>query len=150
MTPAMQPRSVSYLKYEDRDGSVVVTPDDEDRFMITVEAAIRACQAYHQQAVFRMQFKQTLQKVAEWLRAHESHVGQAYVTVRDAGLLFLVVRKQPQYDSGFEDDLTDLDLQIAQDPDLNLIRLSVLAIPPCTDDGVNSFLMHDYLLYKHA
>lgn len=150
MALTTSPRSVSYLRYEDRNGSVVVTPEDNDRFMITVEAAIRACQAYHQQAVFQLQFKQTLQKLGEWLRAHQQDVGEAYVTVRDAGLLFLVVRRQAEYDSQFEDDLTDLDMQIAQDTELNLIRLSVFAIPPCSHEGVNSFLLKDYLVYKHA
>lgn len=133
-------QKITQLRYEDRDGMVVVTPEDEDRFAITVEAAIQACQVFREQALFRLQFKQTLQKVAEWLNDHADDVAQAYLTVRDAGLLFLVARKSNRYDQHFEDDLTELDIQIAQDQELNLIRLSVLAIPDASEDSVASFL----------
>jgi hypothetical protein len=142
-------RNVTQLRFEDKDGLVVVTPEDEDRFSITVEAAIRACQVDQKDAIFRFQFKRMLNQLAAWLTARSEHVAKAFVSVREVGLLFLVVRKARNNDAFFEDDLTDLDLQIAQDPDLDLIRLSVLAIPCSPDEAVESFLMPGNLLQYH-
>lgn len=139
------------LRYQDREGVVVVTPDDEDRFAITVGAAIQACHAFEQQKVFEHQFTIVLKRLAKWVQETQAEIAGAYVTVRDNGLLFLVVRKSPQYDACFEDKLTELDLEVANDPNLNLIRLSVLAIPEASDDAVASFWAPGHTLeYSHV
>lgn len=144
-------QKTTQLRYEDRDGIVVVTSDDEDRFAITVKEAIHACRVYQREEIFAHQFNILLKRLAIWLRTRQDEVADAFVTVRDNGLLFLVVRKSPHYDAGFEDDLTELDLEVAQDPNLDLIRLSVLAIPHASDDAIASFLVPGLTLeYPHA
>ena len=62
------------------------------------------------------------------------------MTVRDAGLLFLIVLNGTEYDSDFESELTRLDIEIANDSDFDLISLSVLALPKCDTVAVESFL----------
>jgi hypothetical protein len=44
-------------------------------------------------------------------------------------MLFVVILRSESFDGPVEDDLTDLDIEIAQDPGLDLIRLDVLALP---------------------
>ena len=65
------------------------------------------------------------------------------ITVRDGGLLFLVVRREAEYEREFEDALTDLDAEIACDEEFDLIRLSVLALPHCPPEAMQSFLGDD-------
>ena len=60
--------------------------------------------------------------------------------MRDAGLLFLVVLKEKPFNQKIEDSLTELDIAIAQDDDLDLIKLSVLALPKASKDSIESFL----------
>ena len=81
--------------------------------------------------------------LCRWTQEHVSDVESGYITVRDGGLLFLVVRRDTEYDRDFEDALTDLVSVVACDADFDLIRLSVLALPQCPPDAMQSFLSDD-------
>lgn len=131
---------IQFLRYQHQDGSVVVIPEDESRFVITVGEAIRACRAFDAQLQFERQFKEVLNKLGAWVTTHKAEVSRAYITSRDTGLLFLVVRNVVEYGREFEDALTDLDVDVAQNPNLDLVQLSVLAIPKASDESVASFL----------
>ncbi|MFH1023463.1 MAG: hypothetical protein V1809_08735 [Planctomycetota bacterium] len=139
------------LKWQERNRQIVITPEDEDRFAVTVEAAIAACRAVEGMGKFRSQFKTLLKRLAEWLGKHGGDVSNSYITVRDADLLFLVVQKAKAYQRDFEDALTELDIEVAQDRELNQIRLSVLAIPASSPESVASFLHpENSIIYHHA
>ncbi len=137
VTHTDQPLQLTYRGGPDR---VVITPADEDRFVLSREEAIRACQAYAEKQRFASQFHLLLKTLARWLSEHEDQVKQAFLTERDKGLLFLVVQREPRYDEQLENDLTELDLQIAQDTDLRLIPLSVLAVPDAGQEVPLTFL----------
>jgi len=81
-----------------------------------------------------------LDTLGGWIKARQDKISQAFITTRDAGLLLLIVVKSASYDAGFEAELTELDMEIANDADFNLIPLGVLAIPMCPPDSVHSFL----------
>ncbi len=128
------------LQWKNKRHPVVVTPADEDRFCITVDEAIHACKAASSSAKFTGQFKVLLDYLADWLRQNKKIVQCAYLTVRDAGLMFLPVKKEVPYNRAFENSLTDLDLAVANDPNFDLIKLSVLSLPPVSNDAINSFI----------
>jgi hypothetical protein len=130
---------------------VAVAPEDENRFVLSVQGAVRACNARAEFADFHKQYKYLLDKLASWIRANKKRVGLACVTQRDAGLLFLVVRKAKPYNREFADALTELDMEIARDENLNLIKLSVLALPKCSMHSIVSFLdPENTSVYRHA
>lgn len=118
---------------------VFVEPEDEDRFVITVQDAIKACRAYGRAADFQAQFKVLNNVLVKWIADRNDKIDHAYLTERDAGLLFVVVQKSEQIDPDFEDELTDLDLQIAHDSFLPMIKLSVIALPKCSKEQLGSF-----------
>ena len=103
------------LRWQEKNNYVSVIPENKDTFYMTVEKAIQACQAHKNSAVFSNQFNSLLQKLGQWLKIHKDGILYAYVTIRDAGLLFLIVSKSNRYDGFLEDELTDLDVEIAQD-----------------------------------
>lgn len=143
--------SVVRLDYRMEDTRVIVTPQDNDAFGLTVEQAVRACRLFGDEGIpFEGQFNLLLRRCALWLLDHKKYVSDAYMTARDAGLLFLVVRKQKEYDGKFEDDLTALDISIARDAELDLIRLSVLAMPAIPDDVLESLLAPEICVLFHA
>lgn len=58
---------------------------------------------------------------------------------RNAGLLFLVVMKRKTYDQSFENELTRLDLNVAQEDGFSKIALSVQVLPNCNKENYESF-----------
>jgi hypothetical protein len=140
------------IRYESRNGIVVVRPNDEDRFALAVEAAYcGSCPLFQDRALFRAQFERTLQKLARWLTAHKRQIVQARVTLRGTTLQFLVMHKAKRYDTAFQDQLSELDIAIAQDPKLHLIRLASFAVP-CRPWGELASFDHSglNLVFQHA
>ena len=70
---------------------------------------------------------------------HNDKVTRAFLTDRDAGLLFLVIQRSDKHDDEFQDELSALDLGIADDEFLQRVRMSVLALPETSDAGIASF-----------
>jgi hypothetical protein len=137
------------LLWCDKAARVVVTPDDEDRFAITVGEAVEACRAYTKSEQFKRQFTLMLRTLAEWIRHNQEKIEASFVTRRDNGLLFLVVQKSPRHDPEFEAALTELDIQIANDPMMDLIELSVMSLPCASEDCIDSFI-HPALKLKYT
>ena len=125
---------------------VVVAPEDKDLFVITVKQAIEACvagqkQNYDSFVKFQEQFQRMLVRVGAWIERHRNKIQAAHLTMRDSDVLFVAVQESPTYDPGLEDELTSLDIDVARDQDLDLIRLNVLCIPPSGPDGESAFLI---------
>jgi hypothetical protein len=129
------------LSHRDHDARVQVETEEEDRFVLTVGAAIQACKAFGEYEEFTRQFRKLQATLSSWVKDHAADVAEAYLTVRDAALLFLVVQSGEAFRQELEDSLTDLDLAVAQDEEFNLIRLQVLALPRASEESVRSFLV---------
>jgi hypothetical protein len=146
MTPKVAEKKIEnfvspiQLNYQEKGNIITVIPEDEESFYLTVDKAIQACRAYNHTSAFSSQFQKLLERLALWIRENKREIDSAYLTVRDAGLLFLVMRNSKKYHGKFEDDLTLLDIEIAQDRNFNKIKLSVLAIPLVDFEQVVSFL----------
>jgi hypothetical protein len=136
-----------HLHHADDSEGVIVTTATNQTFTLPLDAAIRACGSVEKLERFTKQFQKLLTRLASWLTDHLDDVEDAYVTLRDAGLLFLVVRKTRRFNEELENSLTGVDLEIAQDPELDLIRLTVLALPMTSRDGIESFLVSPSLQY---
>ena len=118
-----------------------VETEDEDRFVLTLGAAIEACRAFSHYETFVRQFRELHAQLSAWIQQHDRDIAEGYLTLRDGGLLFLVVQKSAAFNQELEDSLTDLDIKIAQDDDLNLIRLNVQALPQASEESIQSFLV---------
>src|SRR5437660_1607842 len=123
MTAKTQP--IIQLVHADGAAQVLIETEQQDRFMLTLHAAIRACQAFSHMDEFTEQFKKLHVKISAWLAAQDQHVSKAYLTARDSAILLLLVQKSAAFDQELEDALTDLDIEIAQDEEFNLIRLNI-------------------------
>ncbi len=133
------------LNWSDSDGQVVITPEDEDRFSLRIGRVIKACHAAVEEDEFKGQFNLLLKTLVEWLRERRD-VRAAYVTLRDGEFLFLVVRNEAEYSAEFADNLSELDLKIASDHDLKLVKLDTLALPSVSSDGLASFMHPEFNL----
>jgi hypothetical protein len=146
MTPKASARIIEnfvtpiQLLYQEKNNFITVIPEDEELFYLTVDKAIQACRAYNYTSAFSNQFQKLLDKLAQWIHVNKNEIESAFLTVRDAGLLFLVVRNSKKYNGQFEDKLTELDIEVAQDKNFDKIKLSVLAIPQVDFEQISSFL----------
>ena len=129
------------LKWVERDRKILIEDADQDRFSITVEEAIEACKAYNieKRVLFRKQFDMLLDFLGGWSYHRKNKLAKVFLTIRDAGLLFLVVTKRKTYDEDFEEELTQLDLEIANSDNFSEILLSVQALPLCSESNYDSF-----------
>ena len=141
----VQPNVIE-LHFADEGGQVRVVPPDRDIMAMPIEAAIEACRAFKRQIAFKDQFDLLLDRLAQWISERQEKLSRAYLTTRDAGLLFLVALEGGELDQEIEDDLTALDVDIANDDDYSLVSLSVLAIPSVDDESIQAFLSADLVL----
>jgi len=124
-----------------KNGQVVVIPENEDRFMTTVQEAAEACKESQKWAAFHQQFKNgLLPKLGQWLSQYDDKVDRAFIGLRDGGLLFLVTRKAVRFDGKFTNSLAKLDIAVACDAELDLISMEMLALPQVDEDAVWTFL----------
>lgn len=127
------------LDWAKRDGVIVVTPRDQDRFTIRIESAIETLVINEGANRFRKQMDLLFRNLANWLSARPD-VMKAYVTIRDGELAFVVMHNSSTYDETFEDELSNLDIELANDPDLREVEINVFSLPPVSDEVLDSFL----------
>jgi hypothetical protein len=125
------------------DDVVRVTPRNQQRFEVQKDHAIHVLQlASHAES----QIKFLMSVLAEWVEQHLGNVEKACLTIRDDRFAFLVISHQVECDDDLEDAVSDLDFDIANDPNLDLIRLNAMVLPPASDDARNSFLDNRFML----
>lgn len=134
------------LHFQNEGGQVRIVPPDRDVMAMPIEMAIEACRAFRSQIRFKDQFDLLVNRLAAWIGQWRSELAAAYLTIRDFGLLFLVVTRSKEFHSQIEEAVTDLDLEIAQDDDYDLIRLAMHVLPICDPELVQSFLSRDMAL----
>lgn len=134
-----EPRCVD-LDWFDEADVVRVTPRNRKQFEIQKDRAIDALRAESHRRLFEQQFSLLLDRLAEWLREHRDKVSQAILTLQDAALAFVVVRRAARCDDDVEDSLTNLDLEVANDPHFDLLRFTVLSLPYVSSAAIASFL----------
>jgi len=130
------------LKWSEKDRKMLLVEDaDEERFCMAIDEAIDACKVHdrRKQTLFRRQFDALLAFLSDWSCERRDKLTKVLLTIRDAGLLFLLVTKRKSYDEELEDELTQLDLQVAHDKAFSEILLSVQALPLCDENSYDSF-----------
>jgi hypothetical protein len=134
------------IDYDSEAQIVTVIPRDQERFEVQKQRAIEGLQLAKQAEIFGAQLKFLLSRLANWSKAHESKVLRALLTLRDTRLMFLVVSRQVECDDDLEDDITRLDLKVAENSDLDLMRMNVLVLPPASDESIRSFVDRRFLV----
>ncbi len=136
--------TVHQLRWND-EGVVMVTPEDEDRFSVKIHRAIEVLRQASHADEFKRQFSLLLRLLAGWLKAR-SDIDRAYLTHRDGVLMFVVLRTSCEYDDDFEDALSSLDFSVANDADLDKIKMDAITLPPASESAISSFLAPDFVI----
>lgn len=121
-------------------GTVVIHANDGDRFALPIDDVVRACKSRENVTQFCKQFGSLLGKLADWLDDRQTQIEAAFLGLEPEGAILVVVRKDKAFDPDFEDGLSILDLDVAQDDAFSLIKLRVLALPLSANGTVASFM----------
>ena len=131
------------LRMGDPDmAGVTVHPEDGDLFSLTKQMIERSGRIAARIETFDNQLSALKRDLEAWSSEHSDSVKEVFLVLKGDHFLFLVVLKGKAHDGALEDALTDLDMKIAQNPDYDLINLSVLALPAFAEDAIRSFLPH--------
>lgn len=132
--------------YSDTD-IVQVTARGQARFEVQKDHAIHALQL---EAADRQRFEKQLhllfETTAEWIRDSGSLVSDAYLTMRDGRFLFIPIAASAEISDDLEDSLSDLDIEVANDSQLDLILLNTMVLPPASEDALSSFFNDKFVL----
>lgn len=129
---------VIHLDGNQTDGRVVVY-DDNKVFLLTVQEAVKACGMFDKTGAILDQMKALTQKLKTWVTDRRERVHSASVSVKLSGLQFLVIMRGKAFDQVLEDDLTELDIEVANSAEFDLLRLNVLALPAVPAGSIEPF-----------
>ena len=130
-----------------RAGRYSSIPEDHETFRELQDKAKEVLQIASEFTKFTEQFQSLLNLLGKWAKENRSQLKKVYLTIRDSDLLFLVIQKRNCLDIEFEDRLSDLDLEVANNLEFDQIRLNVMALPNMSEDGTESFLAPYVLEY---
>ena len=141
---------VLQLAWDDIDGRVIVTPENEDRYQLRIDRVVELLQLAQDAESFKNQVNFLHKRLAGWMSARDD-IENAYLTFRDGALSLVVVRNDPKYCPEFDDALSDLDIEIANDVDLNLIKLNTISLPPTSQEALQQFVDDNFcFLYSRG
>lgn len=121
--------------------TVFVMPEDRDNFCVTVEEAIKGCRVIECSYRQIRQFQELTEELHAWVQQRRGRIHDAYLTLRPTGALFVVVQREAACDHALVDELTDLDIRIANDRErFGLLNLDVLSVPRVSRESLTAFL----------
>lgn len=126
------------LDWREQGRTVVVCPQDEDRFLMTVQDAAEACRPGQEVLRWRAQLDKLIVYVHEWVKRHVDRVSATYMATADGRLTFFVVPEGTTMDFELSDEIAQLDLEIAHEFDL--CKCEVRQIPGRDYAAIATFL----------
>jgi hypothetical protein len=96
-------------------GHVVITPQDEGRFVRESQWAASVCQSAPAAEPFVERFKtEFLPPLREWCQAHHERIRACYVPFASPHLTVFVITRAGRYDFALSDALSDLGFELFQ------------------------------------
>jgi hypothetical protein len=136
----------SQTGHEGKETPLLVITEADDRFSLPLDLALRGFKPFGALRAYLDQLGMVLGRLRRWTEDYRDKLARAYLVPGESGLLFLVVRKATLYDEALESLLSDLDIAIAQDPDLGMIELNVRTTAPVSEDDLRSYYKADGLM----
>jgi hypothetical protein len=136
MAKADQSKS-QIIRLSHADGHVSVEPEDEDRFVITAQSAVKTCQASHPREEAIKTFKQEfVNPLFDWCKTHIGRIQACYIPVPGTQIQVFVVGISPKYDFDLGKELAALELQLF---DAGWQTVSILQIPKSSVEELQTF-----------
>ncbi len=121
----------SVIRLTQADGNVIVEPEDEDRFVLSAQQAVKACQDSHRrdEAVYAFK-REFLEPLIDWCRQHKDKVQACYIPIPKGFIQVFMIGASPKYDFALGKELSELELRLADAG----WSVSVLQIPASPEE----------------
>lgn len=100
------------LHFQDIDTQILVTPDDQDRFVTTSSEAAKACRAAQNVLHWKQEFDAFLKYIHDWCAERTERVACAYLSFSSDGLKLFLLTHGSDYRFDFDDEVSDFDLEL--------------------------------------
>lgn len=139
-------RDVILLNYSE-SGQVTVQTKDEDRFVMTAQKAVEACQEHKRQSEAIKFFKQNfLTPIRRWCVAHSESIKGCYVPPPNGCLEVFVIGNAEVYDTKLSRELSELELTLADGG----WHVSMMLIPDCPEETLRAYFSPDGAIEVYA
>lgn len=132
-------RSVVPLIEGEHDDVQVVRLDG-DRFVTTAQQAINFLSLAGKAVEFQRQLKDLLERLYVWVEDRRGEISAAYIVLGGDGITLVVVQRVVEFSFVLEEQLTDLDIEVANDGAFELIPFNTLLVPKVGEAVLKSFL----------
>ena len=95
--------------------TVVVVPEDEDRFVVTSKEAARACRRVADEQEWKTEFNSFLTNVHDWCKKHSGSLDGAYLSFGDEGLKLFLATDGEEYDFSLDDEVARFSIDLANE-----------------------------------
>lgn len=138
----------SIIRLSHVHGNVIVEPEDEDRFVMTAQSAVQACQDRQRRDEAIRTFKgEFLHPLFEWCRQHADQVHACYVPVPSSGCLqVFMVGSAPKYDFALGRVLAALELKLFDAG----WRVNVLQLPTSAGEDLQTYFSTEGAIEVYA
>jgi hypothetical protein len=128
-------------------GTVLVTTDDEDRFFLTAQHAVKACQDYHRRTEASKNFKAFfIVPLYEWCNAHARQVSACYIPFPETHIQVFVIGTSKEYDFELGKEVSALELRLAKEG----WRINILQLPLSGQEDLQAYFDIDGALQVYA
>jgi|GEM_PF-1748797 len=141
MTTQQDPKRRSVVPLiEGEHDDVQVIRLDGDRFVTTAQQAINFLSLAGRAVAFQEQLKELLDRIYQWVEDRKHKIAAAYIVFGGDGITLVVVQRAVSFDFASEEELTNLDIEVANNEAFQLIPFSTLLVPKVGDTVLKSFL----------
>ena len=117
-------------------GDVLITPEDNDRFVREAKWAVSACQSAMALEIYVKEIKHKfLFEIHKWCEQHQDKVQSAFVVLMPNYFQVFVVTKSHRYDFELSDPLSDFEMELFK----NGWSCEVLQIPDGSYETLETF-----------
>lgn len=124
----------------------LIAVHDKSRFEVQKDVAIKVLRAVPDRSRAVRQIDLLLERIGRWTSERREKLRDIYLTVQDSSFLLVLVQQAARHDDELEETLSELDVEIANDPDFELLKLNAILLPPVTEEALMSFLDPRFLL----
>ncbi len=129
------------------DGQVTIVPDNEDRFIMTAQSAVQACQSQEKLKRAVQAFKtEFIAPLFEWVENNKAAVSKIFIPVPSQCIEVYVIGASPSYDFELGKQLSRLEMKLHEEG----WNVSVLQIPQADLEELSTYFDPDSSLEIHA
>lgn len=141
----MEPQTKVECVHLNHDDPRQVRYQGEDNHIgfATMKNAIQALNGYSAAMDIFSQMGELMEILKSWTENHAPKIKKAFFTAGEGQFLFVVVTKNKSYDADFEDQLTELDINVACNDSFKMFPMGVMSLPNCDEHTYMSFCNPD-------